>query len=145
MSTSPSALDPPSASTPSDAQIRDQFTRYYLQRVTASFADDLDALRAAPDFDDATSLPLLVRALSQGTALFTVQDMRRVVMSGAVKGAEVQVEEVGGVDMGEKDEMGKAEDEGTGDGDGKRRRREGEKKMKKKVVKKLKGKGSAEK
>ncbi|KAJ0295688.1 hypothetical protein COL5a_011864 [Colletotrichum fioriniae] len=54
------------------------FTAYYLQRTTQEFAEDLDKVRAADDFK-AESLPFLIHALQQGTALYSARDQERVV------------------------------------------------------------------
>ncbi|KAK1709083.1 ribosome-assembly protein 3, partial [Colletotrichum lupini] len=54
------------------------FTTYYLQRTTQEFAEDLDKVRAADDFK-AESLPFLIHALQQGTALYSARDQERVV------------------------------------------------------------------
>jgi ribosome assembly protein 3 len=69
---------------PTDAQISEDFTRYYMQRVAEEFAEDLDAIRTADDFKDST-LPLLVHALQQGTSIFPIGDKRRVVTEGTGK------------------------------------------------------------
>lgn len=44
-----------------------------------AFADDLEKLRSAPDFKD-SSVPILVKALKQGSALF--DEKQRTVMLG---------------------------------------------------------------
>jgi ribosome assembly protein 3 len=69
---------------PTDTQISEEFTRYYMQRVTEEFAEDLDAIRTADDFQDST-FPLLVHALQQGTSIFSIEDKQRVVAAGTTK------------------------------------------------------------
>ena len=54
------------------------FESYYLQRVTAEFADDIDKVRNAGDFKS-SSIPVLVRALKQGAAGFSEEEKRRVM------------------------------------------------------------------
>lgn len=63
-----------------------EFTSYYLQRTTQEFAEDLDKVRAADDFK-ADSLPFLVHALQQGTALYPAADQARVVRPAAAAAA----------------------------------------------------------
>jgi len=55
-----------------------------MQRATEEFAEDLDAIRTADDFQD-SAFPLLVHALQQGTAIFSTDDKRRVVAEGTTK------------------------------------------------------------
>ena len=50
-----------------------------MQQATREFAEDLDRVRGADDFKD-DSLPLLISALQQGTALYGDAEMRRVVV-----------------------------------------------------------------
>ena len=69
----------------SDQEVSDAFTSYYLQRATKEFAEDLDKIRNADDFKN-DAIPILVNALSQGTALFSPADQRRIVTAeGPVK------------------------------------------------------------
>jgi ribosome assembly protein 3 len=76
----------------SDAQVTRAFTQYYTRQATLEFAEDLDRLRGAEDFKE-DALALLVQALQQGTALFSTEEQRRVVMgemeaeSGREKGS----------------------------------------------------------
>ncbi|KAF2211174.1 hypothetical protein CERZMDRAFT_98905 [Cercospora zeae-maydis SCOH1-5] len=56
------------------------FEEFYLRQVTKEFANDLDRLRSAGDFN-AKSLPLLISALKQGTACFSNDEKRKVVES----------------------------------------------------------------
>lgn len=59
-----------------------EFTAYYLQRATQEFAEDLDKVRTADDFKP-DSVPLLVHALQQGTALFATKEKARVAEAKA--------------------------------------------------------------
>ncbi len=68
-----------------DAQVSEEFTRYYMQRATEEFAEDLDAMRTADDFQD-SAFPMLVHALQQGTSIFSIEDKRRVVAEGGHQG-----------------------------------------------------------
>ncbi|KAM7197167.1 Ribosome-assembly protein 3 domain containing protein [Naviculisporaceae sp. PSN 640] len=61
-----------------DQQISEEFTSYYLQRVTKEFAEDLDKVRNADDFKS-DAMPLLISALQQGAALFSPDEQRRIV------------------------------------------------------------------
>lgn len=58
------------------------FESWYLQRVTAEFADDIDKVRNARDFTEA-SVPMLVHALKQGAQGFNEEE-RRVIMGGSL-------------------------------------------------------------
>ena len=58
--------------------IDQKFEKYYLQQLTAEYADELDGLRAGEDFSDA-SLPILMTALRQGTDLFSREEKKMVV------------------------------------------------------------------
>lgn len=60
------------------------FAKFYLQRATAEFSEDLDRLRGADDFKE-DALPLLINALQQGTLLFSIEEQRRIVMAGIEK------------------------------------------------------------
>lgn len=53
--------------------------------MTSELADDLDALRRADDFTEA-SLPILVTALKQGTDLFSLDEKKAVIAAVARKG-----------------------------------------------------------
>lgn len=62
----------------SEAQIRDTeaedaFTSFYLRQMTTEFAEDLDKIRSAGDFND-KSLGLLIGALKQGRECFDRHD-----------------------------------------------------------------------
>jgi ribosome assembly protein 3 len=67
-----------------DAEVTDAFTKFYLQRATTEFSEDLDRLRGADDFNK-DALPLLINALQQGTSLFSMEEQRRIVMAGVEK------------------------------------------------------------
>ncbi|KAK4159627.1 ribosome-assembly protein 3-domain-containing protein [Cladorrhinum sp. PSN259] len=62
-----------------DAQVKQEFTSYYLQRATQEFAEDLDKVRGAEDFKADSGIQMLIAALQQGTEMFSVEEMRRVV------------------------------------------------------------------
>jgi ribosome assembly protein 3 len=64
----------------SDSEVTAAFTKYYMQRATTEFADDLDRIRGADDFDD-EAVQMLVAALRQGTGGFGMDEMRRVVQA----------------------------------------------------------------
>ena len=49
------------------------FESYYLQKVTSEFADDLDRVRNASDFND-KSLPILIASLKQGTSIYSGEE-----------------------------------------------------------------------
>lgn len=66
-----------------------EFTAFYLQQATQEFAEDLDKARTADDFKG-DALPMLIKALQQGTALFTPADQRRVVAQGGAAAAGAQ-------------------------------------------------------
>jgi ribosome assembly protein 3 len=68
----------------SDAEVTAAFTKFYMQRATTEFSEDLDRLRGADDFKD-DALPLLINALQQGTLLFSIEDQKRIVMAGIEK------------------------------------------------------------
>lgn len=61
-----------------DKEVAAEFTSYYLQRATKEFAEDLDKIRNADDFRN-DAIPILINALSQGTAMFSPADQRRIV------------------------------------------------------------------
>lgn len=48
---------------------QESFSSFYLRKVTAELADDLDKVRQSSDFND-RSLPMLVHALKQGESIF---------------------------------------------------------------------------
>ena len=54
------------------------FEAYYLQKVTAEFADDIDKVRNANDFKE-SSVPILIEALRQGAVLYGEEERKRVM------------------------------------------------------------------
>jgi ribosome assembly protein 3 len=67
--------------TMTDPEVSVAFRRYYMQQATVEFADDLDRVRGAEDFND-SAIQLLVGALAAGTAVFSIEDQRRIVKAG---------------------------------------------------------------
>jgi ribosome assembly protein 3 len=61
-----------------DTEVSAAFTKYYMQRATTEFSEDLDRLRGSDDFKD-DALSLLVNALQQGTSVFSIDEQRRIV------------------------------------------------------------------
>lgn len=57
------------------------FEDFYLRQATNEFANDLDKLRSAGDFN-ARSVALLVRALKQGSACFRPDERARIGGAG---------------------------------------------------------------
>ena len=53
------------------------FEDFYLKQATKEFANDIDKLRSAPDFNE-RHVPVLIRALRQGTACFSREERVRV-------------------------------------------------------------------
>ena len=49
-----------------------------MQKLAGEFAEDLDAMRNADDFNDA-ALPVLMKALEQGVYIFTPEEKQRLV------------------------------------------------------------------
>ncbi|KAI9852306.1 MAG: hypothetical protein M1824_002026 [Vezdaea acicularis] len=72
---------PPDNPVPPKYSTAEAFERYYMQRITTEFADDLDKIRAAGDFRN-SSVEVLVAALKQGMELFTEEEKRKVVADG---------------------------------------------------------------
>lgn len=68
-----------------------EFTSFYLQQATKEFDEDLDKVRNADDFKG-DALPMLIKALQQGTALFPSADQRRIVEVGKKVEADPQAE-----------------------------------------------------
>lgn len=60
-----------------DIDVAAAFTKYYMTQSTMEFSEDLDRIRGGDDFKE-DALPLLVKALQQGTALFSVEEQRTV-------------------------------------------------------------------
>ncbi|OLN87665.1 hypothetical protein CCHL11_05718 [Colletotrichum chlorophyti] len=88
------------------------FSSFYLQRTTQEFAEDLDKVRAADDFK-ADSVPFLVHALQQGSALYSPADQARVMNSPSVPVVPAAVEGVDedadvDMDAGNREEPGSA-------------------------------------
>jgi ribosome assembly protein 3 len=54
------------------------FNSWYLRQVTRELEEDLDKIRSASDFKD-SSLPILITALQQGTALFSPEEKQRLL------------------------------------------------------------------
>ncbi|KAL8718891.1 MAG: hypothetical protein Q9225_004037 [Loekoesia sp. 1 TL-2023] len=54
------------------------FESFYLKKVTAEFADDLDKLRAASDFNE-KSLPILIDALKGTAGVYSEEDKAKVM------------------------------------------------------------------
>lgn len=67
-----------------DVDVQAAFAKYYMHRATTEFAEDLDKIRGAEDFKD-DALPLLIRALQQGTSMFSIKEQRRIVLAGIEK------------------------------------------------------------
>ncbi|KAL8956615.1 MAG: hypothetical protein Q9183_006263, partial [Haloplaca sp. 2 TL-2023] len=57
------------------------FETFYLKQVTAEFADDLDRLRNANDFNE-KSLPILVDALKGTAGTYSEKDKVKVMGKG---------------------------------------------------------------
>ncbi|KZF18915.1 hypothetical protein L228DRAFT_286402 [Xylona heveae TC161] len=57
------------------------FEAYYLRRIATEFAEDLNKIRTADDFDD-DSLPILLSALKQGTGIFSTSERQTVLRAG---------------------------------------------------------------
>ncbi|KAK3718684.1 hypothetical protein LTR37_004901 [Vermiconidia calcicola] len=53
------------------------FEDFYLKQATKEFANDLDKLRSAADFND-RSVPILVAALKQGTTCFKEEERIKI-------------------------------------------------------------------
>ncbi|TEA10140.1 hypothetical protein C8034_v010537 [Colletotrichum sidae] len=89
-----------------------EFTAFYLQRTTEEFAEDLNKVREADDFK-AESLPFLIHALQQGTALYPAADQERVIHPAVVTAAPAAQDEREDVEVEEpkqeKDRSGKKE------------------------------------
>ncbi|KAF2427690.1 hypothetical protein EJ08DRAFT_680835 [Tothia fuscella] len=54
------------------------FTSWYLRKITQELEDDLDKIRSAGDFNE-NSLPVLINALQQGETIFSAEEKRRIV------------------------------------------------------------------
>ncbi|KAL2072341.1 hypothetical protein VTL71DRAFT_11684 [Oculimacula yallundae] len=69
---------------PKDADIEAAFSQFYMQRATTEFADDLEKLRTSDDFKD-EAVPMLIAALKAGTAMFSMEEKKRIVFAGREK------------------------------------------------------------
>jgi ribosome assembly protein 3 len=58
--------------------LNQDFTSWYLRKVTQELEDDLDKIRGSGDFNE-TSLPVLINALQQGETIFSAEEKRRIV------------------------------------------------------------------
>lgn len=63
----------------------DAFTSFYLRQMTTEFAEDLDKIRSAGDFDN-ESISMLVAALQQGRSCFTEDERLSVGRSITMQG-----------------------------------------------------------
>ncbi|KAI4252925.1 MAG: hypothetical protein LQ352_003997 [Teloschistes flavicans] len=54
------------------------FESFYLKQITAEFADDLDKLRNAPDFNE-KSVPLLIDALKLAARNYSEEEKAKVM------------------------------------------------------------------
>ena len=61
-----------------DSDTTRMFSRYYMQKVTLEFADDLDRIRSADDFRH-DALSMLVHALQQGVDVFSTTEKQSVI------------------------------------------------------------------
>ncbi|RKF60243.1 Protein arginine N-methyltransferase 2 [Erysiphe neolycopersici] len=68
-------------SVPKNAAIEAAFSQFYMQRATTEFADDLERLRTSDDFKD-EAVPMLIAALKAGTAMFSMEEKKRIVLAG---------------------------------------------------------------
>ncbi|KAF1352341.1 ribosome-assembly protein 3-domain-containing protein [Delphinella strobiligena] len=92
LSTDPSATssnvpDSPTtinAHTANNQTAEDAFTSFYLRQMTTEFAEDLDKIRSAGDFDN-KSISMLVAALQQGRSCFTKDERLSVGRSIAMQ------------------------------------------------------------
>ncbi|EHL00720.1 putative Ribosome assembly protein 3 [Glarea lozoyensis 74030] len=82
--TEPISKPSPSLKSSENAEVSAAFTKFYMQRATVEFAEDLDAVRNAGDFTG-DALEILVHALQQGTNGFSEAEKRRVVGGEARK------------------------------------------------------------
>lgn len=53
------------------------FEDFYLKQATREFANDIDKLRSAPDFNE-RHVPVLIQALRQGTGCFSREERVKV-------------------------------------------------------------------
>jgi ribosome assembly protein 3 len=84
-STTQTRIDDEDSLSPQPRQIQERrpidpdkaFEDFYLKQATKEFANDIDKLRSAPDFNE-SHVPVLIRALRQGTACFSREERVRV-------------------------------------------------------------------
>lgn len=69
---------------------KEDFESYYLKRVTAEFADDIDKLRNAPDFGE-QSAPVLIQALKRGAKGFSEEEREKMMNGSRSEVASVDV------------------------------------------------------
>ncbi|KAH7369950.1 ribosome-assembly protein 3-domain-containing protein [Rhexocercosporidium sp. MPI-PUGE-AT-0058] len=77
-----------SSKEPKNADMEAAFAQFYMQRATAEFADDLERLRTSDDFKD-EAVPMLIAALKGGTAMFSMEEKKRIVLAGRRRGIEI--------------------------------------------------------
>ncbi|KAJ4348375.1 uncharacterized protein N0V89_009749 [Didymosphaeria variabile] len=81
---SPCTSPSPATSAPTPLKFKttqndpEEFSSIYLKKVTAELADDLVKVRDAQDFK-ASSLPMLVHALRQGSSIYSAEEKKRIV------------------------------------------------------------------
>jgi ribosome assembly protein 3 len=63
-----------------EAQVAAAFAQFCTRRAAQEFAEDLDRVRQAEDFQG-DALPLLVAALQQSAGLYSIEEQRRVVLA----------------------------------------------------------------
>lgn len=63
----------------SPATVPETFGSFYLRKVTLELQDDLDKVRSAGDFNQA-SLSTLITALQQGESTFSQTEKDRIMM-----------------------------------------------------------------
>lgn len=61
-----------------------KFTQLYLRLLTTQFSNDLDTLRRAADFKEASSVAILINALKQGQSLFSEAEKRAILGSDEI-------------------------------------------------------------
>jgi len=79
-----STIDAPSQPATNTTKPKDlgaEFDAFYLRQLTLEFGNDLEKLRQAPDFKD-SFVPVLVKALRQGSSLFSESEKKLVLGIG---------------------------------------------------------------
>ncbi|KAL8674924.1 MAG: hypothetical protein Q9168_000728 [Polycauliona sp. 1 TL-2023] len=66
---------------PSDGTDQTDFETCYLKQLTTEFADDLDKLRNASDFNE-RSMPILIQALKDTAGVYSGEEKADVMGSG---------------------------------------------------------------